>query len=161
MTDDLARIFASWELWAAEVLDSHLAYPLLGFFRSSHDNESWVSALGAMLDAATLCETAILGAPVGPAVMLRRAGTHLVEDVTAYFRISHEHDTGVERAEFELACVRLQDAGYRLRDGDGAWETFAALRANYAGDLNSMAWFWAVPPAQWIGDRSPLRHQPA
>lgn len=161
MVDDLARVFAAWELWAAEVLDSHLAYPLLGFFRSSHDNESWVSALGAMLDAATLCETAIVGAPVGPAVMLRRGASHLVEDVTAYFHMPHVHEVGVEREEFELACARLQDAGYRLRDGDGAWEAFSALRANYAGDLNSMARYWAVPPAQWIGDRSTVPHAPA
>ena len=161
MVDDLARIFAAWETWAAEVLDSHLAYPLLGFFRSSHDNESWVSALGAMLDAATLCETAIDGIPVGPATMLRRAGTHLVEDVTSYFRLPHEHDAGVERAEFDLARERLAAAGYRLRDAESSWAAFSAARQRYAADLNSMARFWAVPPAQWIGDRSPMPHQPA
>src|SRR5438552_1803913 len=119
MTDDLARVFADWETWAAEVLDSHLAYPLLGFFRSSHDNESWVSALGAMLDAATLCETAIEGVASGPATMLRRAGSHLVEDVTGYFRMAHEHGPGVEREEFESARERLRAAGYTLTDGEG------------------------------------------
>ena len=92
---------------------------------------------------------------------LRRGASHLVEDVTAYFHMPHVHEVGVERDEFELACARLQDAGYRLRDGDGAWEAFSALRANYAGDLNSMARYWAVPPAQWIGDRSAVPHAPA
>ena len=158
MTADLARLFAEWEWWAAEVLDSHLAYPLLGFFRSSHDNESWVSALGAMLDAATLCETAVEAVAAGPATMLRRAGSHLVEDVTAYFRMEHEHGPGVEREEFDAARDRLREAGYTLIDGDRAWQKFSELRAGYAGDLNSMARFWAVPPAQWIGDRSPMPH---
>jgi len=161
LIDDLARVFASWELWAAEVLDSHLAYPLLGYFRSSHDNESWVSALGAMLDAATLCETTIAGVPSGQATLLRRAGTHLVEDVTAYFRMPHEHGPGVERAEFDLARERLAAVGYSLRDGDESWQSFSSLRAHYAGELNSMAQYWAVPPAQWIGDRSPMPHRPA
>ncbi|HYK96878.1 MAG TPA: potassium channel family protein [Candidatus Acidoferrales bacterium] len=161
MTGDLARVFSDWEVWAAEVLDSHLAYPLLGFFRSSHDNESWVSALGAMLDAATLCETVVEDVARGPAAMVRRAGSHLVEDVTAYFRMPHEHGVGVERDEFDAARERLRAAGYRLRDPERAWIEFSELRANYAGDLNSMARFWAVPPAQWIGDRSPMPHTPA
>src|SRR5262249_10559573 len=52
--DDLPKVFADWQAWAAEVLDSHLAYPLLAYFRSSHDNDSWVSSLGAVMDAATL-----------------------------------------------------------------------------------------------------------
>jgi len=159
MIDDLGRIFASWELWCAEVLDSHLAYPLLGFFRSSHDNESWVSALGALLDAATLCVTTVEGVPLGPAKITRGVGAHLVEDVTAYFQLPHEHGPGVERSEFDEARARLSAAGYRLRDADASWERFTALRAQYAGDLNAMAHFWSVPPAQWIGDRSTLRHQ--
>ena len=161
MTGDLARVFADWELWCAEVLDSHLAYPLLGFFRSSHDNESWVSALGALLDAATLCETAVEDVSLGPAAMLRRAGSHLVEDVTAYFRMPHEHGAGVEREEFEAARERLRAAGYRLIEPERAWRDFSELRARYAGDLNSMARFWAVPPAEWIGDRSPMPHTQA
>jgi hypothetical protein len=161
MVDDLPRIFASWELWSAEVLDSHLAYPLLTYFRSSHDNESWVSALGAMLDAATLCETTIENVPGGQATMLRRAGSHLVEDVTAYFNMAHDHEPGVERAEFDLARERLEAVGYSLRDADASWEAFSTLRAGYAADLNSMARYWAVPPAQWIGDRSPMPHRPA
>lgn len=161
MVDDLVRIFTSWELWAAEVLDSHLAYPLLGFFRSSHDNESWVSALGALLDAATLCMTTVEGVPVGPATMMRSVGAHLVEDVTAYFGLPHEHDPGVERSEFDEARARLAAAGFRLREAEAAWGQFTTLRGEYSGDLNAMAGFWAVPPAQWIGDRSALRHTPA
>ncbi|SRR6266508_768324 len=158
MVDDLARIFAAWELWSAEVLDSHLAYPLLGFFRSSHDNESWVSALGALLDAATLCMTTVEDVPVGPATMMRGVGAHLVEDVTAYFSMTHEHGAGVERSEFDEARARLTAAGFRLREPEASWSQFSTLRGEYAGDLNAMASFWSVPPAQWIGDRSTLRH---
>src|SRR5207245_759187 len=132
MLDDLPRLFAAWELWSAEVLDSHLAYPLLGFFRSSHDNESWVSALGALLDAATLCATTVEGAPLGPAKIMRGIGAHLVEDVTAYFQLSHEHDVEVERSEFEEARARLAAAGYRLREVEAAWTHFSATRTTYA-----------------------------
>src|SRR5256885_3875559 len=82
MVDDLPRLFADWEKWAAEVLDSHLAYPVLAYFRSSHDNESWASALGAVLDATTLILTTVVDGPRGPAKMVFAMGTHLSEDLT-------------------------------------------------------------------------------
>ena len=77
----LPDLFVEWEHWAVEVLDTHVAYPLLGFFRSSHDNLSWISALGTILDAASLVLTTIDGPPRAEAKLLKRVGTHLVEDI--------------------------------------------------------------------------------
>jgi hypothetical protein len=67
LTDRLPELFRDWQGWAAEVLDSHVAYPVLGFFRSSHDNLSWISALGSVLDASSLMLTTIEGHPRGDA----------------------------------------------------------------------------------------------
>lgn len=156
MAVDLPETFRTWELWTAEVLDSHLAYPPLAFFRSSHDSESWISALGAVLDAATLTLSALDGMPAGAAELMFDIGVHAVEDLTHYFRLEHVHAVGVERAEFEEAMVTLATAGYRLRPVDEAWASFAELRGRYAGPLNALAHEWATPPALWIGDRSTL-----
>ncbi len=158
LLDDLGRTFGAWEGWSAEVLETHVAYPVLAFFRSTHDNESWVGAIGAVLDASTLLLTTVEGGPKGAAHILHDIGVHLVEDLTSYFGIGHEADTGVERAEFDAARERLAAAGYRLGDAEESWRAFSALRARYAGGLIAMARFWAVPPAQWIGDRTALRH---
>ncbi len=73
---------------------------------------------------------------------------------------------GVEPGEFDQARDRLAAAGYRLRPVDEAWKKFSEMRSSYADPLNTMAKFWAAPPAQWIGDRSYVRlvadrHQPA
>ncbi len=155
--DDLPRVFAEWQAWAAEVLDSHLAYPVLAYFRSSHDNDSWVSSLGAVMDAATLVLTTIEGGPKGWAKLSRAVGGHCLEDLVYAFRLQVQPDVGVERAEFEEARRRLQAAGFELRDADEAWASFARLRAEYAGRVNALALYWATPPAQWIGDRSPLK----
>src|SRR5207249_11378020 len=95
--DQLPHVFQDWQAWAAEVLDSHLAYPILAYFRSSHDNDSWVSALGAVLDATTLILTTVVDGPRGPAKMTFAMGTHLVEDLSRFFRIAKDHDPGVER----------------------------------------------------------------
>ncbi len=158
MVDRLADTFLDWERWAAEVLDSHVSYPILTYFRSTHDNESWVSALGAVLDAATLVVTTVDDGPSGPARMMWGAGNHLVEDLTNYFRLPHDDEVGVERAEFDDARARLADAGYRLRDPEASWQAFSETRASYAPQLNALARFWAVPPSLWIGDRSYLPH---
>jgi hypothetical protein len=157
MTDGLPALFADWEKWAAEVLDSHIAYPLLAYFRSSHDNESWVSALGAVLDATTLVLTTVEDGPHGSAKMMFSMGTHLVEDLGRFFRRQGDHEVGVERYEFDQARERLAAAGWELRPEEDSWKGFSRLRAQYAGTLNNMAKWWAIPPTQWIGDRSFVR----
>jgi hypothetical protein len=156
--DDLPRVFETWQAWAAEVLDSHLAYPVLAYFRSSHDNDSWISSLGAVMDAATLVLTTIEDGPKGWAKLSRAVGGHCLEDLVQNFRLDDELELGLEREEFEEACRRLEWAGFRLRDIDEAWESFSRLRIEYAGRVNSLARYFASPPAQWIGDRSPLRY---
>ena len=157
MTDDLPTLLADWEKWAAEVLDSHIAYPLLAYFRSSHDNESWVSALGAVLDATTLVLTTVVDGPHGPAKMMFAMGTHLVEDLGRFFQMPGDHEIGVERYEFDQARERLAAAGWELHSAEDSWKGFSRLRGQYAGQLNSMAKWWAIPPTQWIGDRSFVR----
>jgi Ion channel len=156
--NDLPGVFAAWQAWAAEVLDSHLAYPVLAYFRSSHDNDSWISSLGAVMDASTLVLTTIEDGPRGWAKLFRAVGGHCLEDLVLYFQLRAEPEVGVERAEFDEARRRLARAGFRLRDPDESWASFARLRAEYAGRVNALARYWATPPAQWIGDRSPLKH---
>jgi hypothetical protein len=154
LKDDLSRIFVEWEKWAAEVLDSHMAYPLLAYFRSSHDNESWISALGAVLDASTLVLTTVVDVPRGPAQMMYAMGRHAVEDLARFFAIPRDHQPGVERYEFDEARQRLAKFGYTLVPPEDSWAAFARLRSEYAGPLNDMAKWFAAPPTQWIGDRS-------
>jgi len=154
---DLSQVFREWQAWAAEVLDSHLAYPILAYFRSSHDNDSWISSLGAVMDAATLVLTTIEDGPKGWAKLSRAVGEHCIEDLALYFGLEVQPEIGVERAEFDEARDRLERAGFRLQDAEKSWANFSRLRLEYAGRINALARYWATPPAQWIGDRSPLR----
>ena len=152
----LPGLFHDWEIWAVEVLDSHVAYPLLGFFRSSHDNLSWISALGTVLDAASLVLTTIAGPPRGEAKLFKRVGTHLVEDIyNLGFRTGAA--TNLEQSDFDAACDRLEDAGYSLEPRDRAWPAFEAARATYAPRLEAMADYWATPATSWLGDPVALR----
>ena len=122
---------------------------------------SWVSALGAVLDAAALVLSAVEGGPHGEAHMVQRVGGHLVEDVANFFGWRQTPNPLVAREEFMEARERLAAAGWKLVDADDAWARFSALRTEYAARLNDMALYWVTPPSLWIGDRGAMRHIPA
>ncbi len=127
---------------------------MLAYFRSSHDYESWIGTLGALLDAAVLLMTTV-DVPCGQARIFSSIGRHATHDLAHYFEAAVAADAvGIERSEFERACDRLERAGYRLFDRDEAWSRFAHLRATYAANLNGLARKFDIPPVQWIGDRS-------
>jgi Ion channel len=148
--------------WIAEILENHLAYPILPYFRSSHRGESWIGTLGALLDAAALAVSSLEEVPTGQARLLLASGIHLAADLAEYFIPSHNHDghtdaeVGIERAEFEHALRSLREKGYVVRPAENAWPLFVSIRKEYASDLNVLARNINIPPAQWIGDRSLL-----
>jgi hypothetical protein len=157
MVDDLPALFSEWEHWSAEVLDSHVAYPLLGYFRSSHDNISWISALGAVLDSAALVVTTIEDVPRGRAEMLLRVGAHLVEDISNYVR--HPSDGAeFDPADFAAAYDRLATAGYKLEARERASRDFERVRRTYAGRLEALADYWATPAPSWSSQRATGPH---
>ncbi len=161
MREELIKTFDDWKGWAAAVLESHLAYPALVFFRSSHDNEAWLNSFGAVMDAAVLVMSTVEDKSEGPAKLMYRVGNHLVEDLSWYFRRwAVQDDTPViERFEFDQAWARLKAAGYRCNDADNAWTKFAKFRSNYASPINGLARALSIIPAEWIGDRSYLPHR--
>ena len=159
MPATLVSTFETWQIWTADVLESHLAYPLLLFFRSSHDNEAWPNSFGAVLDAAALVITTIDGGPAGPAHLMYKVGDHFVTDMRRYLGYDDALNPRVEREEFEAAAQRLRRAGYRIRDVDVAWPEFSRLRGGYGPWLNRVTRSLLVPPAPWIGDRSYLPHR--
>lgn len=160
MDSVLEETFEEWKKWAAMVLESHLAYPLLFYFRSSHDNEAWVNSFAAVMDAATLVLTSIEDEPsAGKAKLLLTVGNHMVEDLSWVFRMNVEPDAIIEREEYVAAVQRLKAVGYNARDGEEHWQHFSKLRSKYAAVLNRMSQWLATPPAPWVGDRSYLPHR--
>jgi hypothetical protein len=149
----LPELFAEWERWVADVLETHLSYPLLAFFRSPHDQTSWITALGSVLDAATLVMTSVDDEPDEHARLLYGTGVHAIEDFFFYFRLT-ERETVIQREEFEDVLHDMKDDGFSIRPVDDAHALFMEKRAKYASRLNAIAVLLAAPPAQWIGDRS-------
>jgi hypothetical protein len=159
MRTELKETFDEWRKWSAMVLESHLAYPLLVYFRSTHDNEAWVNSFGAVMDAAVLVMSAVEDDSEGPAKLMFRVGNHLVEDLSWFFGFKSSGEPIVEKDEYHQAVERLTRAGYRFRSDDAGWKKFSEFRSKYASAINQMANLLAITPAQWIGDRSYLPHR--
>ena len=155
MASALPELFAEWERWVADVLESHMSYPILSLFRSPHDNTSWVTSLGSVLDAATLMLTSVDGDPDERAKLLYGTGVHAVEDLYYYLRLT-EREAVIQRDEFESVLEDMKDDGFSIRPVDDAFARFTEKRAKYAPRLDALAVLLAAPPGLWIGDRSYL-----
>lgn len=167
LQDDLVQVLREGQQWTAAVMETHLAYSMLLYFRSSHDYESWVGTLGTLLDASSLVLSAFDDShgktPLhGQALVMYGIGRHLVHDFASYFSfgayIERQRGAGIDRAEFDAAYAELKKAGYALTDADRAWETFSHRRSRYAAHLNELARWLEIPPIQWVGDRSFVDH---
>src|SRR3989454_11392241 len=85
---DLRGLLRDWERWSAELLESHVSFPVLSYFRSQHDNQSWVAALTTLLDVCALVITRIEDGPALTARLTFAMARHAVLDLCAIFHLT-------------------------------------------------------------------------
>src|SRR6267143_189793 len=91
----LDEIFRDWERWCADLLSSHISYPVLVFFRSQHGNQSWLSALTAMLDVSSLIMIGVDGIHADQAKLTFAMARHAVVDLAQVVNAEYSpHDVG-------------------------------------------------------------------
>ena len=115
----LYRAFGEWEMWTADVLESHVSYPMLALFRSQHAGQSWVTALGVVTDAATLASACMEGAQSREPYFLYRRGRRAILEISSRSAHSPERPAAVSwlnEANFDLAWNGLVETGLPLRD---------------------------------------------
>src|SRR6185295_9200103 len=113
----LREFFRDWERWSAELLESHVSFPVLSYFRSQHDNQSWVSALTTILDVCALAVARIEGGPERTARLTFAMASHAVKDLCAVFHMqssapARDRFPGDDRERLEKL---LAESGFRLR----------------------------------------------
>ncbi len=149
-TDRLYQFFGEWEGWTADILESHVSYPMLALFRSQHRGQSWVTALGVVLDAAVLTCAAVPGAELRePYFMYRRGRRALNEILRRLPEITPEAQAPLERFQFDIAYARLADTGLPLRDPDEAWARLLEYRSTYGRALQSLIDYLLAPAGFW------------
>jgi hypothetical protein len=158
----------TWETWFVDITETHTSLPALVFFRSPHWEQSWVTASGAVLDAASLLASTVDRPRSPDAELCIRAGYIALRRIADFFGIAHppdphwpEEPISVDRREFDAVCRRLTEAGVPLKpDLEQAWRDFAGWRVNYDRVLLSLASLTLAPYAPWSSDRSMLYRRP-
>ena len=147
----LADLLREWERWAADVLESHLSYPPLAYFRSQHFNESWVAALTTILDTSAIVIVGLEGWCVRQAELTFAMARHAVVDLAQVF--STPPGTAEDRlppAELERLRARLASGGMRLKARPDFAERLAELRRMYEPYVIALARYLALPLPPWI-----------
>jgi len=160
--DQLRDQWRAWETWFADIQESHTSLAALVFFRSPQPDHSWITAAGAVLDAAALTLAAV-EAPFDPqAALCIRAGYLALRHIGGFFNIAYSPEPhypavpiSVTRSEFDDALVRLEAAGVPVKDDrEQAWLDFAGWRVNYDQVLLALCSLTMAPIAPWSSDRA-------
>jgi len=150
--EDLHDLLRDWERWSAELLESHVSFPVLSYFRSQHDNQSWVAALTTILDVCSLAVARIEKGPERTARLTFAMASHAVKDLCAVFHQTPvfppaDRLPGEERKRLETF---LTASGFRLRDDEKSLTKLSAMRAMYEPYAHALAVFLMMPLPAWI-----------
>lgn len=162
MVDHLDEMWGRWEEWFVDLDESHTSLVSLPFFRSPQAERSWVTAAGAVLDAAAL-SLAVVDRPNVPAAhYMLRSGFVSLRRISDSFEIPYDPSPSpgdpisVTRTEFDACCDRMAAAGVPLKaDRDRAWRDFSGWRVNYDAVLLGLAGLTSAPRGVWSSDRAP------
>jgi hypothetical protein len=160
--EELRLLLHDWEVWCADILETHLSYPILAFYRSQHEQQSWVGALTIILDTCALVLTTIdgdssSGAPVEAAKFTFAMARHAVIDLAQILGISPP--TAVNRlssAEFTQLQDILMTAGLRLQESQTSEQKLSELRATYEPFVSALAERIQVSLPPWIPPKDTL-----
>jgi hypothetical protein len=143
----LVLLLEEWERWSAELLESHISYPLLCLFRSQHTSQSWLSALTAILDACALLIASVQEHSARQAQLTFAMARHALVDLSQTLSLKPvtepEDRLPVER--YRLIYDQLCQAGVRVCRDEQSHDRLRELRGMYEGYAAALSRFLAMP----------------
>ena len=148
----LRDLLKDWEHWCAELLESHLSYPVLAYFRSQHDNQSWIGSLTAILDTCALTIAGIEDSCAKQAELTFAIARHAVVDLCQVFSAA-PRPLPQDRLPAETLLYlrdKLAKNGTNLVTTPEADRKLAELRAMYEPYVCALANHLSQPLPAWI-----------
>jgi Ion channel len=155
----LIDLLAEWERWSAEILESHISYPILCYYRSQHDNQSWLSALVAILDTCSLLISVVEGPPSRQAQLTFVMARHALIDLGHVFHL--EKPTAILRqgcperlpkGEFDRLCSALGEFHLRLCGDTASANRLSTIRALYEPEAIALSTYLRMPLPLWTSE---------
>lgn len=151
----LSQLLVEWERWSAELLESHISYPLLCYFRSQHNNQSWISALTAVLDTSALLISGVQGHEARQAQLTFAMARHAMVDLSQIFSLpplNNAPDRLPAKRYEQLYDLLCQSGVSVCRDGQ-SMERLRDMRALYEGYAAALSSYLRMPLPPWIADQ--------
>jgi Ion channel len=154
----VVRFLQDAEIWSAELLESHLSYPVLSFYRSQHDNQSWLATLVCTLDLSALMLTVVEGGEQLQARLTFAMARHALVDLALILHQLPEKSPRNRLSDSSLDHLfkRLRDLGVKVRDDAPARAHLAELRQLYEPFAQAMADYFALT----LPDVAPEKERP-
>jgi hypothetical protein len=148
----LRELLKDWEKWSAQTMESHLSYPVLAYFRSQHDNQSWIAALTAILDSCALLKAGIAGPCERQADLTFAIARHAIVDLSQVFGAPPKTLPYERLSADDLRRIRetLAHHGLRLHDTPEADQKLASLRKMYEPYIYSLGSYLNQTLPPWI-----------
>ena len=149
---ELDRLLMEWERWSAELLESHLSYPVLCYYRSQHNNQSWLAALTAILDTSALVIVGVDGASKRQAQLTFAMARHAVVDLAQTFHIKPRDPDPDRLPPAELTRLRsaVETAGVAMATGQASDRQLSELRRMYEPFVNPLAGMLLLALPPWV-----------
>ena len=145
-------LLREWETTGAEILENHISYPVLAFFRSQHDNQSWLGSLTAVLDTCALIMAGVEGIPPFQARLTFAIARHAVVDISQVFQQKPRPPAQDRLSAADFARLRewLAAAKVKLADGPAAEQRLSALRALYEPYVGALSDYLLMPLSTFL-----------
>lgn len=150
----LNLLLVEWERWSAELLESHISYPLLCYFRSQHSNQSWLAALVSILDVCALMMADAEDHSARQAQLTFAMARHALVDLAQVFSqkpVKCEEDR-LPRDRFELLRKRLGESGISVCRAANSMERLKEMRGLYEGYAVALSRHFRMPLPPWVAE---------
>ena len=159
--DKLDELLREWEVWGSELLESHLSYPMLAYYRSQHDNQSWLAALAVVMDACALILVGVEALPPLQARMTFSMTRQVLVEMSGSFRSEPSRHNSSDRLSpeaWDRMMAEFAEAGVAWTTDPGARDTLAALRATYEPLLDGLSRRLLLPLPGWMPEGKVVDH---
>ncbi|QXE91264.1 potassium channel family protein [Geomonas subterranea] len=150
--ESLRELLHEWERWSAEFLEGHLSYPVLAYFRSQHDNQSWLAGLTAILDTCALIMAGVEGSCNRQAELTFAMSRHAVVDLALVFRTQPRQLSSdrLPSAKLDEICDILRRSGHKLKERAVLEQNLAELRLMYEPYVVALSRHFKVSLPPWV-----------
>ena len=147
---ELERDLRDWEAWAAELMETHLSYPILGWYRSQHVSQNWLAALTAMTDVAAFVTAVEMDGEVEAAELTYAIGQHALSDLAVQYRVKPGSADRLTDAQFAKLYRLVENALSNPVAMDDALERLRELRQAYEPKAAGLSRLLALDLPPWL-----------